>query len=111
MIDYYGIGQRIKRIRKARGLSQEQLAEQVDISTTHMSHIENANTKLSLAVFVGIAEALEVSADTLLYDSSKASVEYAINAVNAIMASCDPRQACIIAEIVRTAKQSMDVYL
>lgn len=46
-MDYYEIGQRIRRIRKAKGISQEVLAEKVGIFTTHMSHIETANTKLS----------------------------------------------------------------
>ena len=40
-MDYYKIGQRIRKFRKAQGISQEQLAEKVGISTTHMSHIEN----------------------------------------------------------------------
>lgn len=62
-MDYYAIGQRIRRYRKAQGLSQEQLAEKVNISTTHMSHIENGGTKLSLQVFAELAEALHVSAD------------------------------------------------
>ena len=48
-MDYYKIGQKIRKIRKAHGLSQEELAEKVNISTTHMSHIETGNTKLSLA--------------------------------------------------------------
>ena len=47
-MDYYAIGQRIRKFRKACGLSQEELAEKVGISTTHMSHIETGNTKLSL---------------------------------------------------------------
>ena len=38
-LNYYEIGQRIRRYRKACGLSQEQLAEKVAISPTHMSHI------------------------------------------------------------------------
>ncbi|MBS7062722.1 MAG: helix-turn-helix transcriptional regulator [Eubacterium sp.] len=46
--------------RKDCGLSQKQLAEKVGISTTHLSHIETGNTKLSLPVFVDIAEALSV---------------------------------------------------
>ena len=37
MIDYYAIGQRIRQIRKARGLSQDQLAEQVGISHVNLS--------------------------------------------------------------------------
>jgi transcriptional regulator with XRE-family HTH domain len=51
-LNYYEIGQRIRRYRKACGLSQEQLAEKAAISPTHMSHIETGSTKLSLPVFI-----------------------------------------------------------
>ena len=47
-MDYNKIGEQIRKIRKAHGLSQEELAERVNISTTHMSHIETGSTKLSL---------------------------------------------------------------
>ena len=57
-MDYYAIGQRIRKFRKAQNLSQEQLAEMVNISTTHMSHIETGSTKLSLQVLGELAEAL-----------------------------------------------------
>ena len=59
-MDYYAIGQRIRKIRKAHGISQEVLAEKANISVTHMSHIETGNTKLSLPVLVDIATTLEV---------------------------------------------------
>ncbi|MGN1118734.1 MAG: helix-turn-helix domain-containing protein, partial [Oscillospiraceae bacterium] len=62
-MDYYAIGQRIRKIRKANRLSQEQLAERVGISVTHMSHIETGNTKLSLEVFAEIAQALDARTD------------------------------------------------
>ena len=55
MLNYAAIGKKIRQLRKSRELSQEQLAEQVWISVTHMSHIETGNTKLSLPVFVDIA--------------------------------------------------------
>ena len=51
-MDYYKIGQRIRKFRKANNLSQEQLAEKIGISVTHLSHIETGNTKLSLQVLV-----------------------------------------------------------
>ena len=110
-MDYYAIGQRIRKFRKARGWSQEQLAERVDISVTHMSHIENANTKLSLSVFAAIAEALEVQADALLYDAPIDSASRAMADIAAIIAGCDARQARIIADIARATKQSFDAYL
>ena len=70
MIDYYEIGQRVRKFRKAYGLSQEELAEKIGISTTHMSHIETGNTKLSLQVLVDLSLALEVKTDELLFDSA-----------------------------------------
>ena len=68
-MDYYKIGQRIRKFRKAYRLSQEQLAEKVGISTTHMSHIETGNTKLSLPLFVKLANVLSIQTDELLYDT------------------------------------------
>lgn len=110
-MDYYAIGQRIRKIRKARGLSQEKLAEMIGISTTHMSHIETANTKLSLAVFVDIAEALEVQSDMLLYDKPQENVSYMLSNIMNVLEGCDSKQAHIIAEIVKVTKQSLDIYL
>ena len=51
-VDYKQIGKQIRKYRKARGLTQEELAGAVDISPTHMSHIETAGTKLSLPVLL-----------------------------------------------------------
>ena len=62
-LDYYKIGQRIRKYRKAYQFSQEQLAEKIGISTTHLSHIETGNIKLSLPVLVDIANVLSVSTD------------------------------------------------
>ena len=41
----------------------------VSISNTHLSHIETGNTKLSLQLFVDIANALSVQTDERLYDN------------------------------------------
>ena len=68
---YFEIGQRIRRYRKACGLSQEALAGRVGISVTHMGHIETGNTKLSLPVLTNIADELSVGTDALLSDAPK----------------------------------------
>ena len=78
-MDYYTIGQRIRKFRKINALSQEALAEKVGISTTHMSHIETGNTKLSLAVLVNLSLALGVSTDDLLFDQSPVSKNSLMN--------------------------------
>ena len=41
MIDYELIGSRLKEARKTAGLTQEELADQVFLSTVYLSRIEN----------------------------------------------------------------------
>lgn len=110
-MDYYKIGQQIRKIRKAHGFSQEELAEKINISTTHMSHIETGSTKLSLPVLVDIANALDVRTDDLLYESPAVPAGKAFEEIAAVMDRCTPQEAKVIAEIVKTTKLSMDKYL
>lgn len=67
-MDLKAVGQRIKMAREAKGLTQEDLAAMVDLSPTHVSVIERGLKAAKLDTFVAIANALEVSADSLLID-------------------------------------------
>jgi transcriptional regulator with XRE-family HTH domain len=55
------LGRKIKEARKARGLSQEQLAEKIDIESKHVSRIEVGASYPSLDRLEKIALALNVS--------------------------------------------------
>lgn len=67
-MDLKAVGQRIKAAREARNLTQEELAALVNLSTTHVSVIERGLKVTKLDTFVAIANALDVSADSLLID-------------------------------------------
>lgn len=108
-MDYYKIGQNIRKFRKAKGLSQDALAEAIGISVTHMSHIETANTKLSLPVFIAIAEALDVQTDDLLRDEVSGRRQ-ALDDLSEILNSCTSQQIRIITDIIKTVKSSLDKY-
>lgn len=108
-MDYYKIGQKIRKFRKAHGLSQEQLAEQIGISVTHMSHIETGNTKLSLPVLVDLAKCLEVSTDDILFDSTPDKSSY-LNELSNILDSCSAKEVQIITDIVKSTKIALDKY-
>ena len=108
MLDYAAIGKNIRTIRKIRNLSQEQLAEKIWISTTHMSHIETGSTKLSLAVLVDIAEALQVGTDELLSTQPFIEKDNAATEIQALVQSCSTPQARVLLDLLRTAKLSMD---
>lgn len=109
-MNYYEIGQKIRKIRKAHGLSQEQLAERINISTTHMSHIETGNTKLSLPVFVDIATVLEVRTDDLL-NNTIPNTGSVLSELAVILEGCSAQEAKVIADVAKATKLSMDKYL
>ncbi len=109
-MDYSEIGLRIRSIRRAYGLSQEDLAEKVNISTTHMSHIETGRTKLSLPVLVDIAAALEVRTDDLLKDNDAETSTAVLGEIASILERCTAKEAKVIADVVRATKLSMDKY-
>lgn len=106
-MDYYAIGQRIRKARKARGLSQEELATMTGISTTHMSHIETGNTKLSLPVMVDLAAALDTHTDDLLFGQGPARHGAAADAIDALLDGCTPQQLAIIRDVVKALKISL----
>lgn len=62
---YKQLGLNITFYRKARSLSQSQLAEMVNISRTHMSRIETADCAVSLDVVFALCDALAVSPQQL----------------------------------------------
>ncbi len=109
-MNYCKIGQKIRKYRKAKGLSQEALAEKIGISVTHMSHIETGNTKLSLPVFVDIANALDVQTDDLILDVCSGR-NFAEKELMQILDSCDTNQIRIILDIIKATKISLDKHL
>ncbi len=65
-LDFYrNLGSKIKKRRKAIGLTQQQLADKANISLNFMGKIEVAFSKPSLDTLIDLAEALETSVSDL----------------------------------------------
>ncbi len=109
-MDYYEIGQRVRKFRKAYGFSQEELAEKVGISTTHMSHIETGNTKLSLPVLVELALALGVGTDDLLFANTSPSSSDISGEIVKMLEACTPQQLHFMKELIASAQISLNKY-
>lgn len=58
-VDYKLIGSRIKEQRRARGYTQEVLAERLDVSVGYVSQVERGITRISLDLLAAISSALE----------------------------------------------------
>lgn len=54
------IAKRIRRLRKQKELTQEELAEKVHVSTTHIGLVETGKRRASLKTLQRIASALGV---------------------------------------------------
>jgi len=63
---YKKVSEQIREVRKARGISQEQLAELSHLSTQHISFIEQDRRKPQLKTLFKIATALGVRVKDLI---------------------------------------------
>ena len=79
------IGRRIKAAREKKQLTQEQLAELVDLSTMHVSVIERGVKLPKLETLINIANVLDVSADVLLQDVINNRAEIFSSEVSTLM--------------------------
>lgn len=60
------IGMRIKQIRTQRKITQEQLAEMIDVTVQYISDLERGVTGSSVATIVKLCQVLDVSSDYIL---------------------------------------------
>ena len=67
-MDLCAIGARIKEARERAGLTQEDLAAELEMSPTHISVLERGRKAPKLETLVKIANTLHVSTDMLLQD-------------------------------------------
>ncbi|MFL0270123.1 helix-turn-helix domain-containing protein [Candidatus Clostridium radicumherbarum] len=100
-MDYRKLGKRIKEERLKKNLTQEQLAEIVNVSSVYVSHIENASTKPSLETLVNLSNALDVTPDFLLFDSLHKSSEYIKDEISALLQSCNTENLRLITRLIK----------
>ena len=68
-MDYKRLGKRIREERTCLNLTQSELAETIDISTTYMGSIERGERSLTLDTLIRLVNRLGVTIDYLLSDS------------------------------------------
>jgi len=70
IMDCKEMGARIKKARLQQNLTQEQLAELLDISVSYVSLIERGSRNATVETLLAIADVLNVSLASLLQDSA-----------------------------------------
>ena len=105
--DYQKIGARIREIRIKNGMSQADLAVAAHISLPHISDIEHGKTKMLLATFVRITEALQVSADVLLRPDTPQVNSIYQSEFKEILIDLSPAEIDSILKIVKELKSTL----
>lgn len=84
------IGRRIREARKAKGISQELLAERADVSLSCISRLETGRLMVSVPRLIQIANALNVGVDELLQDFIHCDVveEPMMNRISYLLGQC-----------------------
>ena len=101
------VGSRIREARKSRHLSQNALAELVDISPSHMSDIENGKKTIGLDIFMRLTEALQVSADWLLRTDIPQVASIHGQELSALLSDCSASEAQSLLKVLKEVKAAI----
>lgn len=111
VVNYELLGNRIRELRLEKKWSQQTLSEKCDTSTTNISHIERAATIPSLETLVRIANALQVSINTLLCDSLESGVTPVFEErIHKLLNDCTDREIRIISDYIEASKKIIRKY-
>lgn len=104
--DAVEFGKRLKKARKKAGMTQEQLAEQLILSSDSVSRIENGKGMCMPEHIVHICEILNITSD-YLYFGEKVVVkeeDTALSNINDMLADCN-------ADEIRRVEQMIALFL
>ena len=96
------LGDRIKEARKKLKLTQDQLAEKLDVSCVYLSELERNIKMPSMPLFIRLVEELDVSADYLLRDIVSPSTLYPDKTVANKMERLTQKQKIALSALIDT---------
>lgn len=96
------LGKRIRQERIRSGLTQEQLAEQINVSTTYIGLIERGERAVTLEKIILLANCLHITVDTLLSDFFPASDSVDNAQFLSLWNMATPEQRTMILELMKS---------
>lgn len=99
------IGDKIRYYRIKAGMTQEELAEYVDLSQKHISRIESGYHNSHFLTIVAIAKALDVPIDAFVQDIDKGSNTSKIHTIMSEISKMDQYQLEMLEDNIETIKR------
>ncbi len=108
-MNYERIGEEIRKGRIAADLTQEKLAEMLNISAVHLSNIERGKTSMSLDIIVNISRILQVPLEVLLCSEVGLPKQKLIinNKFAELLEDCSPCEILTLYDIIKATKDSL----
>jgi len=107
MIDYPSIGKQIRINRRNIGMTQELLAEKVNVSPPYISRIESGSSSPSLQTLVDICNALDITIDDVMRDSLPAAKKRINTRLEELLTDCTTAEMNMIANVVSVLLQEI----
>lgn len=101
-LDFTVIGHRLKKARIDKKMTQEDLAEQIDVSVAFLSRIERGLSHINLKRLSQICGILGISEGYVLNGTASTSEQYLISEFNEILSNCPPEKQKLIYKIAKT---------
>ncbi|MBQ8556694.1 MAG: helix-turn-helix transcriptional regulator [Clostridia bacterium] len=99
-IDFRPIGKAIKQAREARGVTREQLAEQLDYAPRHIQAIENEGQHPSFQLLAHLAMLFDVSVDQFLFPTRHQEASPARRQLDMQLDALDDRELMVVESTV-----------
>lgn len=105
-IDYSVIGSRIKQARLAKNMTQEDLADKIDISVAFLSRVERGNSHINLKRLNQLCGLLDVSEGYLLNGASSSSQNYLDKEFTDLIKSVSPEKQKLIYNVAKAIAET-----
>lgn len=106
-LDYNAIGIRVREKRIKKKMSQFELANEIGVSSPHISNIERGKTKVSLPTLINIANALDTTLDELVCDNVSEARGVLIKEIADEIENCNAEEVKIVTDVVKALMISL----
>lgn len=100
-LDYYVIGDRLKKARLEKGYTQEYLAEKMNVSVAFLSRIERGSSHINLKRLTEICKLLELSEGEVLNGTVTNPESYLNAEFNQLFKKCSPEKLKLIYNVAK----------
>ena len=94
--DFQPLGHAIKRARELRGITREQLAEQLDYAPRHLQSIENKGQHPSFQLFVQLVQMFDIPVDQFLFPTQASPQDTLRQHLYALLNQLDERDLVVV---------------